>query len=366
MYATKLKLYHFRNYEEAEVSFSPATNIIYGNNAQGKTNLLEAVYLFSQGRGYRVKADKEMILFGQPFAKLTLDFADTHRSHTSTIRLLSDGRKKIKMNEVPVTKLSMLMNYLNIVMFSPEDLTLVKGAPSGRRRFLDAAISQMYPKYLNVLSRYHKALSQKNSLLKTLRGQGKRHDGTLSIWNDRLAEYGAFLIRMRNDFLEELSEAAVRIYHDIGKEKLEICYAPSINCDIIEQDALRRKFFMELEKNQAREIENGVSLLGVQRDDIRILIDGRDAKIYGSQGQQRSSVLALKMAQTEYIYAHKGEYPVLLLDDVMSELDAGRRAYLEQRIAGKQTIITCTDTAAVAGASDTKLFYVKHGTIKEE
>lgn len=363
MYTDKLILQHFRNYGDAEVLFSPATNIIYGNNAQGKTNILEAVYLFSQGRSYRVKSDKEMILFGAPFARLSLSFTDAHRTHQSEIRLLPDGRKKIKMNEVPITKLSMLMNYLNIVMFSPEDLRLVKGSPSGRRRFLDAAISQMYPKYLSSLAQYHKALSQKNSLLKALRVNGKSHDETLTVWNGQLAEYGAFIMQERHRFLEELSVDAVRIYQEIGKEKLEINYTPSVNCDIIEE--AKQTLYNELEKTQSREIDYGASIIGVQRDDIRILIDGRDAKMYGSQGQQRSTVLALKMAQTEYIYAHKGEYPVLLLDDVMSELDAGRRSYLEERISGKQTIITCTDTAVVAEASDTKLFYVENGVIRE-
>lgn len=365
MHTNKLTLHSFRNYADAEIEFSPATNIIYGNNAQGKTNILEAVYLFSQGRSYRVKTDKEMILFGEQYARLSLIFEDERRSHAAEIRLLGDGRKKIKMNETPVTKLSMLMNYLNAVMFSPEDLMLIKGAPSGRRRFIDSAISQLYPKYLGALSRYHKALMQKNSLLRSLRASGKAADGALSVWNDSLAEHGAYIMKKRQSFLDEISSESSRIYSDIGKEKLEIYYTPSINCDIIESDGLQNALYEAFENHRGREIENGSSLMGIQRDDIRILIDGRDARIYASQGQQRSAVLALKIAQTEYICAHKGEYPILLLDDVMSELDASRRSYLEERIAGKQTIITCTDTSAVSDASDTKLFYVKKGTVTE-
>lgn len=366
MYVKTITLTQFRNYRDAQISFSPLTNIIYGNNAQGKTNILEAVYLFSQGRSYRTKSDRELVMFGEQFSRITSVFEDTRRDYRAELRVLKDGRKAIKINEVPITKLSMLMSYFNTVMFSPEDLELIKGAPGIRRKFLDAAISQMYPNYLNALIQYNKTLAQKNSLLKTLRMSSVRTDETLSVWNEQLAGHAAVIMSHRTRFLRELAQWAERIYSDIGKEKLELRYAPNMRDDGAEDGCQdKQRLWESFERYQRREIENGSSMIGVQRDDIAVSIDGKDAKMYGSQGQQRSSVLSIKIAQTEYIHEQKGEYPVLLLDDVMSELDMHRRSYLAERIQNKQTLITCTDTDVVKSTENTKLFYVENGTVKE-
>lgn len=359
----KILLKNFRNYAQQEIVLSPFTNIIYGNNAQGKTNLLEAMYLFSQGRSYRTKSDKELIRFGDDCARLYMDFSDNYREYNAFMQFSKDGKKMIKINEVPITKLSMLMNYLNVVMFSPQDLELVKGAPSTRRRFLDLAISQMYPKYLSELMRYHKTLAQKNSLLKTLKRANVSADYSLTVWNEQLSEYGCNIIKYRDEFLKDISASVSAIYSEIGREKLEIYYTPSINYDIMKDSGIKEKYFDYLEAHQAREIEFGSSLYGIQRDDMNIFIDGKEAKIYGSQGQQRSTVLSLKIAQTEYIHEKKNEYPVLLLDDVMSELDVNRRAYLSERIRDKQVVITCTDTDAIQNTDNTKLFHVDNGRI---
>lgn len=356
MFITSLTLEHFRNYERQEIEFSPHTNVIYGNNAQGKTNILEAVYLFSQGRSHRAHSDKELIRFGESYANLEIYFEDNSRSHNASIRFLRNGKKSVKVNHVAINRLSKLMNYLNVVMFSPEDLDLVKGSPGGRRRFLDAAISQLYPGYLNSLIVYHKALAQKNSLLKLLRQKGLRADPTLSVWNEQLAAEAEKIMRYRRDFLKPLSQFAADLQKEISGEVLEVTYQPSIPSE------KKAEIFEVLESHQAREIDCSTAQHGVQRDDIAICVGGKAARIYGSQGQQRTAILSLKLAQADLIHSLKEEYPVLLLDDIMSELDIHRRLYLSEKIRNKQVLITCTDTDLTKD-SDTRLFRVEQGRV---
>jgi len=359
MYISSLSLCNFRNYENAQIEFSPHTNLIYGNNAQGKTNILEAVYLFATGRSHRAKSDKEMIRFDCDFAKLAIDFCDSFREYNSSMHFERSGKKTIKINNVPIKKLSQLMSYLNVVMFSPEDLSLVKGSPSARRRFCDSAISQLHAGYLSHLIDYNKVLLQKHSLLKTLRKNNVRSDTTLSIWNEQLAEHGHKIMQYRDDFIKALSIFVTAIQEEISGEKLTIEYLPSIKLEEFSKDS----FFSYIEERQAREIEMTSSLYGIQRDDIAITINGNDAKSYGSQGQQRTATLAMKIALADYINTQKGEYPVLLLDDIMSELDINRRLYLSQKIRDKQVLITGTDTDIVKNTDETKLFRVDKGTI---
>lgn len=359
MFITSLTLEHFRNYEQQQISFSPHTNVIYGNNAQGKTNILEAVYLFSHGRSHRAHSDKELIRFGEAYANLEIDFEDSSRNYNASIRLLKNGKKSVKVNHVAVNRLSKLMNYLNVVMFSPEDLDLVKGSPGGRRRFLDAAISQLYPGYLNSLITYHKALTQKNSLLKMLRQKGWKSDPTLSVWNEQLAGEAEKIMRYRRDFLTPLSQFAAELQKEISGEVLEVRYQPSIHA---EQST---EIFEVLESHQAREIDCAAAQSGIQRDDISISVSGNAAKTYGSQGQQRTAILSLKLAQADLIHSLKEEYPVLLLDDIMSELDLHRRLYLSEKIKNKQVLITCTDTDLTKDSA-TQLFHVEEGRVCTE
>jgi len=357
-----LVLTNFRNYEKEKIEFSPYTNIIYGNNAQGKTNLLEAVTMFSQGRSRRAKTDRELINFDKDFAELEIEFESGVREHTARMRLAGGG-KKIKVNEVPIGKLSMLMNYLNTVMFSPEDLDLVKGAPGVRRRFLDFAISQMLPNYLSTLIEYSKSLAQKNSLLKELRSRGEYKDTMLSVWNEQLCLSGAKLMCYRREFLDKLNVFASEIHSQITRETFGIEYMPSMDFTQCDEKRASECMLLRLEENQRREIENGAAIYGIHRDDIRILIDGKDARVFASQGQQRTAVLSMIMAQTEYVYMIKDEYPILLLDDIMSELDKSRRAFLSQRIKDKQVLITCTDADLIETSGDVRLFEVKNGRI---
>jgi len=363
MHVNSLKLIDFRNYKSAEIELSPMTNLIYGNNAQGKTNLLEAVYMFAQGRSHRARSDKELIRFGALFAMLDITFEDSERSHSAKMRIKREksGKKAIWINSVPINKLSRLMSYLNVVMFSPEDLELVKGSPAFRRHFIDSALSQIYPKYLVELSDYGKALMQKNSLLKQLHSSGKKHDEMLSVWNMTLAGKGALIMKHRSNFLELLGEYAKNIQSEISGEDLDVTYAPSVKSG---EEMTEEIFLEKLEAYQPHEIEFGSSLSGIQRDDMKITINGREARLYGSQGQQRTAALAIKIAQAEYIRHIRDEYPVLLLDDIMSELDINRRLYLSQRIRDKQVLITTTDTDIVKSTAETKLFRVNGGEIE--
>lgn len=358
MYIKKLRLRDFRNYTRAELEFSPRTNIIYGDNAQGKTNILEAVYLFSQGRSHRADSDRELVRFGCDFAGLEIEFSDSNRDYTGKIQITQDGRKAVRMNYVNISKLSELMNYLNVVMFSPEDLSLVKGSPRNRRRFTDSAISQLYPSYLSALLEYNKIMKQKHSLLKTLKRSGG-DDTTLEIWNGELSRVMVKIMEARSQFVKELNKWAKVIQNDISKEELELLYAPNIRTDVGSEEEIFK--FLMSRKN--REIEKGTAVYGTQRDDIDIFINGRDAKLFASQGQQRTAALSMKIAQSEYINDKKGEYPVLLLDDIMSELDVSRRMYLSERIKDKQVLLTSTDTDVKNESDVTKLFCIKNGEV---
>lgn len=357
MYISSVILQNFRNYEREKLEFSPYTNVIYGDNAQGKTNILEAVYIFSHGKSHRTKSDKELINFDKSFSKLSIDFHDAQRDYNAVMQLNKNGNKTIAVNHVRITKLSMLMNYLNAVMFSPEDLELVKGSPGARRRFIDAAISQLYPGYLVSLIDYHRALNQKNCLLKTLKSAGKKSDATLSVWNEQLSEEGAKIMKYRSDFVTLLNGFSKTVQSEISGEELNISYIPSVK--FAEKDL----YLEYLESHQRREIEFASALYGVQRDDLNITINDSEARVYGSQGQQRTAALSMKIAQADYIHHIKGEYPVLLLDDIMSELDINRRMYLSKKIRDKQVLITCTDTDLIESTSQTKLFHIQNGAI---
>lgn len=358
-----LELIDFRNYEKEKIIFSPETNVIYGNNAQGKTNLLEAICLFAYGKSKRAGKDNELIRFGQKFFRLALTFSDNVREHNAIMQAAVNGKKSIKINNVPIHRLSQLLSYLNVVMFSPADLDIVQGSPAVRRRFLDEAISQIYPKYMAKLSEYYKVLEQKNGLLKQLKAKGSYHDEMLSIWNEQLAENGSEIFLKRLEFIKKTDFYSAAIQEEISKEKLKIDYTPSINCDIIERE-VKKVFFEKLEEVQKREIEHGSALLGIQRDDFKIKIIDKDARLYASQGQQRTAVLSLKLAQTEFIKNERGEYPVLLLDDIMSELDFERRNFLSGKITGKQVLITATDAEKNGDESGTKYFRIENGRLK--
>jgi len=359
MYVKELRLKNFRNYEDEVFVFSKDTNIIYGNNAQGKTNALEAVYLFSIGKSFRTQQDKELIAFDRKYTKITVLFDDSTRENEIEITVRRDKKKQIKLNGVPINKISELIGHFTVVLFSPDELNLTKGSPNARRRFLDIAISQMRPKYYHILRKYNKILEQRNSLIKKMRyTNDKSLIETIDVWNEKLADYGMAIVSYRKKFADSLRDFAKKIHHEISGEVFDIEYKTSFQS--------KEEFLEKLSKSLDKEIEMGFTLYGPHRDDLDIRIADKDIKIYGSQGQHRSAVLALKLAQADMIYEDCGEYPVLLLDDIMSELDAGRRAYLSGKICDKQVIITCTDADTLSADSRAKQINIKNGKILQK
>ena len=356
MHVKKLKLSGFRNYKSEEFEFLPDTNILYGNNAQGKTNALEALYLFSIGKSFRTQQDRELINFGESFTKLSVEYEDKVRTNEIEISIRRDRKKQIKINGVPISKMGDLIGKFCVILFSPDELNLTKGSPNARRRFLDIALSQMRPRYYHILRRYNKVLDQRNNLIKKLRfAQNAAAKDTLFVWNEKLSEYGMAIIDYRKQFVEKLYQYAKQIHREISGEEFEIRYKSAFNT--IEE------FKEKLDSNIEREIEQGFTMYGPHRDDIEILTEGKDIKTYGSQGQHRSAVLALKLAQADMVFDDMGEYPVLLLDDIMSELDSVRRAYLVGKIKNKQVIITCTDADEVGVTDDVNFIHIEDGQI---
>ncbi len=360
-----LQLTNFRNYRQQALNFIDGTNIIYGANAQGKTNLLEAVFLFCSGRSHRSANDRELMLEGSDFAVVKVDFNNGSRDLSGVLKISEGKRKDISINGVKVGKVSHIANYINAVMFAPQDLSMVKEGPSERRRFMDMAISQIKPAYISCLSDYTKALTQRNNLLKDRR-MLSANTAVMQVWEEKIAELSARITVYRHSFCDLLFAAAADIHYDISGENLRCRYAANSGDHAENAADIRCCLLKKLDENRRRDIETGVTSVGAHRDDIEFTVDSRDVRRFGSQGQQRSVVLSLKLAQTEIIKTLKNSYPVILLDDIMSELDSTRRSYLAGRIKDKQVIITCTDKQAACACGQVKYFFVQNGAAREE
>lgn len=363
MIIRNLSLQNFRNYTSQDITFSEGVNVLYGNNAQGKTNVLEAIGLFSGARSHRGGRDSQMIRFGEFQSRLTLWFDAYGRDNRAEMELFLNKRKKIRLNGVALNRVSRMIGYFHTVLFCPEDLYLIKGGPAERRRFLDAAISPLKPNYFTVLLQYNKILENKNKLLKELDGEDS---SMLAIWNQKLCETGARVILYRKAFLQKLNLFTSAIHGEItqGKEQLELTYLPSVEGQTEEE--IREQFMEQLQQKEKKERYAGVSLVGPHRDDISFSINGVDVKEFASQGQQRTVVLTLKMAQIELVKQTLGEYPVLLLDDIMSELDPSRQAFLVEKIKNHQVFLTCTDVQILQRSPQAAFFYVENGVLKKE
>lgn len=330
MKASNLELYNFRNYEYENISFFDGVNIIHGENGMGKTNILEAVYYFSYGRSFR-SGGKEVIKDGEKEARISLSFENSHRKLESDIKFLSGKRKEIYINEIELKKTSQLLGNFICVLFTPDEMGIIKGMPEVRRKFCDSSIMPLRPNYIKELIKYRNILAQKTALLKS------RQYETLDIWNEKLAETGSRIMTLRESYIERINQKAREIQNEISgrKEELNLIYNPSVK--------LKENYLEKLTEYKEKEKENLFCMVGVHRDDIDIFINGKPAKNYASQGQIRTAVLSLKLAETEIIKEETGEYPVMLLDDILSELDKSRREFLISKIKGKQIIITCTD-----------------------
>lgn len=334
MFIESLELQNFRNYKTLSLQFDRGTNILFGDNAQGKTNILEAVYLGGTTKSHRGSKDREMIRFEQDEAHIRMQVKREAVSCRIDMHLKKNKSKGIAINGVPIRKASELFGAVNMVFFSPEDLQIIKEGPGERRRFLDLELCQLSKVYLNQLTNYNKILNQRNKLLKDLAFMPDLLP-TLEVWDEQLASYGGQLILAREEFVEQLNEISVGIHANLTgeKERLELVYEPNVQ---------REQFSLMLKKNRDKDIRFKLSSVGPHRDDLCVKINGIDIRKYGSQGQQRTAALSLKLSEIYLVKRLIHDTPVLLLDDVLSELDGSRQNYLLQSIRDIQTLITCT------------------------
>ncbi len=338
MYIKALSLVNFRNVEKLHIAFNQKTNIIIGDNAQGKTNILEAIYIAINGKSFRTKNDAELIKKNEDFCRIKLDFFKNNREQSIEVIIAKNNKKKIIINGVPIKKTFELIGYLNAILFAPEDLLIIKGSPAQRRKYLDREISHISKKYLNALIHYHRVLNQKNKHLKMI----KESDDTLDIWDRQLAKYGCQIILKRFKFVEKLNDTVKPIHIKISEdsEHLSIIYDFDSSID---ESKLEDYLFEQFQRNREKDIRYGYTTFGPHRDDLIIMLNERQIKKYGSQGQQRTALLAVKLAEIEIIESSIEEVPILMLDDVMSELDTKRQTLLLKEIKKTQTLLTTTD-----------------------
>ena len=334
MWIKKLKMYNFRNYKKQEINFEKNINIFYGKNAQGKTNIIEAIFLCGLGKSFRTKKENEMIKLNEENAVIEVEYEKSDREGKIKIELTN--KKNIYLNGIKIKKLSELLGNLNIVIFTPDDINILKGGPQNRRKFLDIMISQLRPNYMHILSLYLKVIEERNKYLRQIKEENK-DENMLEIWDEKLSEYAIKIYIYRREFIEKLINKIKDIHKNItnGEENIEIEYISE--CD-------NKERYLELLKQRRKlDIIKGFTTKGIHRDDFNVYINGKDIKIYGSQGQNRTAMLSLKLAELQVIYNEIGEYPILLLDDFMSELDKNRRRNFLESIQNTQVIITGTE-----------------------
>ncbi|MBN3524306.1 DNA replication/repair protein RecF [Paenibacillus apiarius] len=369
MFVKSVALKQYRNYEALEMDTSNRVNIFVGNNAQGKTNLLESIFVLALTKSHRTSRDKELI--GWEAEQAQLKAAVDRKYGTVQLELnISRQGKKAKLNGLEQKKLSGFIGALNVVMFAPEDLEIVKGAPGIRRRFLDMEIAQVQPSYLYHLQQYQKVLAQRNNLLKQMwSGPSAQANTMLEIFNEQLADNGVKVIKKRKQYLKKLQAWAEQIHAGITNEReaLMVEYAPSFTVSDEDDAVLFEQFMIKLTQMKDQEVRRGMTLVGPHRDDLAFFINGKEVQTYGSQGQQRTTALSLKLAEIELMHEEIGEYPVLLLDDVLSELDSFRQTQLIETFQSKvQTFITTTGIEGIntSKLQDANMFHVENGQVK--
>ena len=372
MYCKKVSLTNFRNIGECSLDFCDGINILAGENAQGKTNLLEAIFYASVGRSFRATSSNEMISFGKRTATLSIDYQSDkkERQDNITIQLFSDKKKTVEKNHLRVERLSDIVGSFRSVLFCPEHLSLIKDGPLERRTYLDIAISRISPKYIRSLQRYSYFLKQRNALIKSAVSNRDVFDATVDLWSEQLATEAAEITYYRVEFLKRVSAIVSSCFEDMTgkKESVEIIYRGSASLDAEEysnREAVKQKYISLLSFSHDREIFVGSTLWGIHKDDIEIKINGKNARSFASQGQQRSLALALKLAEGEICKEEFGDYPVFLFDDVLSELDDTRRNYMLRFAKGKQVIITTCEMKVVEALDADKKILVVNGTYQE-
>ncbi len=358
MIIESMELKNFRNYRKLKLEFDDKTNIFYGDNAQGKTNILEAVYLSGTTKSHKGSRDRDMIFFGETEGHLRTEVKKGQMNYRIDIHLKKNKSKGIAVNGIPIKRAGELFGIANFVFFSPEDLSIIKQGPGERRRFLDMELCQLDKVYLHNLTSYNRILEQRNRLLKDLLIR-KDLEETLDIWDIQLVEYGKKIIAARDLFIRQLEEIIAGIHRNLsgGKEELRISY---------EKNVEETDFFVAVRRNRDRDRRLKTSTVGPHRDDLQFVIDSVDIRKFGSQGQQRTAALSLKLSEIELVKKRINDTPVLLLDDVLSELDHNRQNYLLNSIHDIQTMITCTglDEFVNHRFSINKMFQVVKGTVQ--
>ena len=334
MWIKKIKIKNFRNYESEEINLDKNINIFYGQNAQGKTNIIESIFLCSLGKSFRAKKDKEMIKLNEQNAIVEVEYEKSDRD--GKIKIEIGNKKNIYLNGIKIKKLSELLGNLNIVIFTPDDINILKGGPQNRRTFLDIMISQLRPNYMHILNLYIKTMEQRNIYLRQIKEEHK-DENLLDIWDEKLSEYAIKIYEYRKEFIKKIIKKLDIIHKNITNN------AEQIELDYITECDSKEKYLKLLKERRKLDIIKGFTTKGVHRDDFMIYINKKDIKIFGSQGQNRTAMLSLKLAELQVIYDEIGEYPILLLDDFMSELDKTRRKNFLENIEGTQVIITGTE-----------------------
>lgn len=358
----------YKNLEDIDIRLDPKMNIICGENAQGKTNLVEAVWLCSGCRSFRGTRDKDFIGFTKDAAKVGMDFTDSVRSQRIEfeVRRGSVKDKLVTLNGVKLPLLSKLFGSFRCVVFTPEDLNLIKGSPDNRRSFADLSISQVKPSYINALNKYNMILSQRNAMLKSIGRDGSGEE-FLDVWNEQLVKAGTYISVLRYAFCITLDKYTKPLYSSItnGNENLDLYYQSTVfeNFDgrLNNTEELEAEYAEKLKASAESDMRAGFTTVGVHRDDIGAYINGLSVRDFGSQGQARSAALAMKLAHARILKSEQGEYPVMLLDDVLSELDEKRRRFILNNIEDMQVIITCCDERSVTDMAGGKIFGMKNG-----
>lgn len=358
MYIKKVKLENFRNYDNLEVEFKKDFNLIYGNNAQGKTNILEAIYLSAIGKSFQTNKDSEMIKIGKEKAKVEIEYKTKDREGKITVEIAD--KKTFFINGIKQKKISDIIGKINIVLFYPDNIDIIKGGPAERRRFLDIMISQLKPNYIHILNKYLKTLDQRNAYLKQIKFDNKSKD-MLEIWDESLSGLSYQIYTYRNEYIQKIKEKIKVIHNKITNcgqqdEKIEISF--------ISSGKSQKDFYENLLRNRENDIRKGYTSTGSHRDDFDIYINDKKVNVYGSQGQQRTSVLSLKLTELNIIQDEIEEPPILLLDDFMSELDENRRNNLTNAIENNQVFITCTDKILVEEKNNT-IYHIENAKLSK-
>ncbi len=357
MYIKNLNLQNFRNYDNLNIEFSPKMNIIYGHNGQGKTNIVEALYFFQSGKSFRCLKDKEAVKFGEDYFKIQA-FFETNQGQSDALVFVQD-KKSVRLNGVQLEKLSELVGEYNMVIFTPDYLNLIKDGPGVRRQFIDSFISQIKPTYFKNLISYYRVLKQRNNVLKQ---KNKNMLSTLDIWDEKLALLGVKINKMRSSAIDKINETINIVgAESFITEKIKLIYTPSVKGDFEDKE----NFLYQLSSSRERDLEKGITLTGPHRDDFEIFMNDINIKKYGSQGQMRSCVLKLKLSECEIIKEKTGDTPILLLDDILSELDIERRKFFLENIKDKQVIITCTEKENIS-FENCFVFRVENGKVIKE